>query len=178
RVSRGASVPLFPYTTLFRSRLARCRGQTARQGCSEPEAAREVRRERLLLEARAAARPALFQAREPRLSRVGGERRLHPGGEAGGDAALQRADAEIPARGRRARAGAAAGFGARADQELFRPAAALVRTVRGAGGRGGGFPAERDHAAADGDVSQLGLAERLASADPRAQPAVHEPGAG
>src|SRR5581483_9603291 len=33
------------------------------------------------------------------------------------------------------------------------------------------------HAAADGHVSQLGLAERLAQADPRGQPALHEPGA-
>ena len=34
------------------------------------------------------------------------------------------------------------------------------------------LPAPRDHPAADGDVSQLGLAERLAAPDPRQQPAL------
>ena len=37
----------------------------------------------------------------------------------------------------------------------------------------GGVSAARDHAAADGDVPLLGLAERLAAADPRPEPAVH-----
>jgi hypothetical protein len=37
----------------------------------------------------------------------------------------------------------------------------------------GSVPAARRHAAADGDVPLLGLAERLAAADPRPQPALH-----
>ncbi len=37
------------------------------------------------------------------------------------------------------------------------------------------LPAARHYAAADGDVPPLGLAECVAAADPRRQPAVHEP---
>ena len=39
----------------------------------------------------------------------------------------------------------------------------------------GRVPAERDHAAADGDVPLLGLAERVAAADPQPQLPVREP---
>ena len=57
---------------------------------------------------------------------------------------------------------------------LFRSAAALVPAVRGGGGRRRGLPAACHHAAADGDVPFLGLAECLAAPDPRPQPPVHQ----
>ena len=70
----------------------------------------------------------------------------------------------------RGQAWRAARAASRAHRALFRSAAVLVRAVRGSGGRRG-VPAPRHHAAADGDVSQLGLAERLAAPDPRREPA-------
>ena len=41
--------------------------------------------------------------------------------------------------------------------------------ARGRGGRPRALPAQRDHAAADGDVPRVGLAERLAAPDPQPQ---------
>ena len=63
---------------------------------------------------------------------------------------------------------------ARAHRRAFRSAADLVPAVRGGGGRRRQLPAPRGDAAADGDVPLLGFAERVAAADPRAQPALHE----
>jgi hypothetical protein len=58
--------------------------------------------------------------------------------------------------------------------DLLRPAALLLRDARSAGDRQAQVSAGRDHPAADGDVSLLGLAERLAASDPRAQRALCE----
>ena len=71
---------------------------------------------------------------------------------------------------------AAAGDPPRADRDLFRPAAVLVHAVRGSPDRSRHFPAARADPAADADVPFLALAECLAAADPRQQPAVREPG--
>ncbi len=73
---------------------------------------------------------------------------------------------------------AAARPSARAHRRAFRSAADLVPAVRGGRHRQQQLPAARDDAAADGDVPLLGLAERLAAADPRPQPALHEPADG
>ena len=58
---------------------------------------------------------------------------------------------------------------ARAHRHLLRPAAVLVRAAGRRRHRPAGLSAERDHAAADGDVSLLGFAERLAAPDPQPQ---------
>ena len=74
-----------------------------------------------------------------------------------------------------ARAGAAAGQPPRAHPHPLRPAAVLVPAVRAGGIRRRRLPAARDHPAADADVPQLGLAERLAAPDPGPQLPLHEP---
>ena len=64
---------------------------------------------------------------------------------------------------------------ARAHRHLLRPAALLVRAAGRSRHRPAGLSAERDHAAADGDVSLLGLAERLAAPDPQPQLPARQP---
>ena len=73
------------------------------------------------------------------------------------------------------RAGAAAREQRERIARLFRSAADLVRAVRGGAARRRDVPAACDHAAADGDVPFLGLAERLAAADLRPEPALRAP---
>ena len=90
-------------------------------------------------------------------------------------AALCRAVAALPPRGAGPRRGGAAREAPRAHRDLFRPAAVLVHAVRGSADRPRRLPAARADAAADADVSFLALAECLAAADPRQQPAVHQP---
>ena len=86
------------------------------------------------------------------------------------DPALFRSAAEIPPRRAGQRAGTpAARASAQAHRDLFRSAAVLLRAAGSAGERPPQVSAERDHAAADGDVSLVGFAERLAAPDPRAQ---------
>ena len=65
---------------------------------------------------------------------------------------------------------------ARTHRHLLRPAAVLVRAAGRSRHRPGGLSAQRDHAAADGDVPLLGLAERLAAPDPQPQLPACEPG--
>ena len=65
---------------------------------------------------------------------------------------------------------------ARADRDLLRSAAVLVPAARGRGDRSRRVPARRDHAAADGDVPRLGLAERVAAPDPQPQLPARESG--
>ena len=63
-------------------------------------------------------------------------------------------------------------------ETLFRSAAVLLRAARDPGHRHAQVPAERDHPAADGDVPLVGLAERVAAPDPRAQLPVRQPAHG
>ena len=65
---------------------------------------------------------------------------------------------------------------ARAHRHLLRPAALLVRAAGRSRHRPAGLSAERGDAAADGDVSLLGLAERLAAPDPQPQLPARQPG--
>ncbi len=88
---------------------------------------------------------------------------------------LCRADAPLPARGRRAHPSTAARGDAGAAAPGDGPAAQLVSALRGCGGRG--LPAPRADPAPDAHVSLLGVAERLAPADHRAQrPLCADPG--
>ena len=121
------------------------------------------------------ARGELPQAGQPRLSRPSA--RTGPARHRGTDHAppLCRDAAALPARGRRAWAGAAAGQPSRAHPHPLRPAAVLVPAVRAGGVRRRRISAARDHPAADADVPQLGLAECLAAPDPGPQLPLHEP---
>ena len=95
-------------------------------------------------------------------------------GRADRAAALFRDAAELPPRRAGPRRGAAARRHRERDRDLLRPAAVLVRAVRaGARSTATRLPAARDHAAADGDVPLLGLAERLAAPDPRRATPLH-----
>ena len=117
----------------------------------------------------------LSQAGQPRLPRP--RARAGPAGYGGADHAppLRRDAAALPARRRRPRRGPAAREPPRAHPPPFRPAAVLVPAVRAGGVRRRRLPAARDHPAADADVPQLGLAERLAAADPGPELPLHEP---
>src|SRR3546814_9246903 len=90
-------------------------------------------------------------------------------------AALQRDSAEVPPGGAWPRRGAAAGERAPAHRGLLRPAADLVPALRGSGGRYRCVRPACDYPAADAHVSLLGLAERLAAPDHRAQPPLRAP---
>ena len=88
---------------------------------------------------------------------------------------LLRCDAEIPARRAGPHVGApAARRAARAHRALFRSAAVLVSVARARPDRHAALSARGDHAAADGDVSLVGLAECVAAADSRREPSVRE----
>ena len=83
--------------------------------------------------------------------------------------------AEVPPRrAGQGRGTQAAGTSARTDGDLFRSAAVLVRPARSAGDGQRAVPAQRGDAAPDGDVSLVGLAERVAAPDPYAQPSVRQ----
>ena len=122
-------------------RLARRGRRGARQGRAEPEPARALHREWLLLEARAAAGAALLQARQQGLSRNCGQRWGLIGAP---EPIVLQLYVEPLQRFRLAAQGhgavAAAGEAPRADRDLFRPAAVLVSAVRGSAHRPGGFP--------------------------------------
>ena len=61
--------------------------------------------------------------------------------------------------------------------DVLRPAAVLLRAARGAARPTcARYPLARGHAAADGDVPLVGLAERVAAPDPRAQLPVRQSG--
>ena len=89
-------------------------------------------------------------------------------------AALQRAAADLSPGRPGPRAAAPAGRAPDPDRDLFRPLADLVHALRGGRRRRGGLSAPRADPAAHGDVSLLGLAKRLAAADPWRQPPLRE----
>src|SRR6185312_11110645 len=127
-------------------------------------------RQWLLLDAPSAGRAALLQIRQPRLSRrrrADGLPRARPPDRA---ASLFGRAAEIPARRLGPRIGAAARPFAPAHRDIFRSAADLVHAVGGSGDRSRRLPAACGDAAADADVSFVGLAERLAQADLQPEP--------
>ena len=103
-------------------------------------------------------RAALFQARQPGLSRLRRAHGLDRASRADRPAALFGAAAEVPPRRRGPWRVAAAGPASRAHPHLFRSAAHLVRAVRGGGAGPRALSAARRHPAADGDVPFLGLA--------------------
>ena len=175
RLSRLHRQPRAPAGGRAVGRLARRRRRPARPRRAEPASARTLHRQWLLLEARAAGGPALFQARQPGLSRNRGGDGVHRLGAADRPAALCRAIAALSPRRPGARSGGAAARAPRAHRHLFRPAAVLVHAVRGSAGRSRGLPAARADPAADADVPFLAFAECLAAPDPRLQPAVHQP---
>ena len=103
---------------------------------------------------------------------------LSPHADAGDLPALQRADAEDAAGRARARRRCCRPRQHRQRIETyFDPLPFWYPPFEDAHACDRGLSAARHHAAADGDVSLLGLAERLAAPDPRRQPALHEPGA-
>ena len=119
-------------------------------------------------------RGALLQACQPGLSRVGGSDGLHRRGRADRRCSSTASRCRSSASPRRAMAPCSRPSAHRArDRDPFRSAADLVPAVRGDARDDAALPAARDHPAADGHVSLLGLAERLAAPDPRQQPAVH-----
>ena len=137
--------------------------------------ARALCREWLLLAGRAAARGALFEARQQGLSRV--RPALWLAGIGGTDhlSALSRALAALPSGGARPRPTPATTELVRAHRALFRSAADLVSTAFGRAYRSGALSPARHYAAADARVSRLGFAERLAASDRDAQLALHSP---
>ena len=159
-------------------RLPRQERRLVGQGRAQRASARPLHRRRLLPRAPPAAQSALLQARQPRLHRLGGRPGPAPDAHADDLPALQRADAEDAAGRARARRRAAARAASPPHRDVFRSAAVLVRAVRR--GRDGPerVPDPRHHAAADGHVPLVGIAERLAAADPRLQQAVHQSRAG
>ena len=100
--------------------------------------------------------------------------RLTP--HAGDLPALQRADAEdAPGRARPRRRAAARAAPRAASRPTSIRCRSGIRRSRAPRSDAARIPHARHHAAADGDVPLLGLAERVAAADPWRQPAVHEP---
>ncbi|KGW45245.1 molybdopterin oxidoreductase family protein [Burkholderia pseudomallei MSHR684] len=109
------------------------------------------------------------------VSEMGGRKRFPEVRRADRDPPLLGRAAEIPTR----RAGqderpAAARAPARAYRTTFRSAAVLVRTARARRDRFATLPARGRHAAADGDVSLVGFAERVAAADSWGERSVRE----
>ena len=151
-------------------------GDRLRPRRAEPAPARALCRERLLLEASAAGGAALFQTRqqaylEPR-SRWACS--MPPSRSC---CSFMSSRCSVSGSPPRDTAIAAAGRASRARRDLFRSAAVLVQAARGGPHRPRDVRPPRADPAADGDVSLLGLAERLAAADPRLQPSAFAPGA-
>ena len=138
-------------------------------GAPNPEPARALHREWLLLAARAAREPGLLPPCQQGLSGMGGRRwasSISPSPSCCRSTASRCRNSASP------RAGpwrdAAARARPRAHRDLFRSAAVLVSAVRAGRGDGGrGISPLRHHPAADGHVSLLGLAECLAAPDLR-----------
>ena len=108
------------------------RGRQAGHGRAEPRPARPLHRERLLLARRDAGEGALLPLRQPRLSRLGDPARASSTSRE--PIVLQLYSEplqQVPARGRRAWRGPAAGAAARAHRARLRSAADLVPAVRG-----------------------------------------------
>ena len=156
-------------------RVPRRRRHRLRRRRAQPGPVAALHRKRRVLGASSSARGALLQARQRRLPGGGEGARPDRLDRADRAAALQRAVAEIPPRRRGARPRAAAGQPPRADPPCLRSAADLVSAARTDVRVAGRLSAVRDHPAADGDVSFLAFAERLAAPDPRGEPALHEP---
>ena len=147
------------------------------RGAPNPQAVGDVREQRLRLPPEAAGDDALPAQLEPRVPRLRQGQGLAPEERRRPARALQRHAAELSPRRARQDAGAAAARAfARAGRDVFRSAALLVSAARGRGDRPLRLPARRDHAAADGDVSRVGFAERVAAPDPQPQLPARESG--
>src|SRR5262245_13698774 len=88
---------------------------------------------------------------------------------------LQRAAATLPAGGAGTWPCTTARAPSRPHRRPLRAAADLVSAVRGDCGRSRRVPTACRDAAAHGDVPLLGIPERVAAADPWAQPSLHQP---
>jgi anaerobic selenocysteine-containing dehydrogenase len=145
-------------------------GQVPPQGRAESEAVGDVRAEQLRVPAAPARDHALHAQLEPGIPGFRQGRELAPAQRPDPARAVFRHAAVLPPGRAGQDAGPpAAGRTARTHRDLFRPAAVLVRAARRSGDRPRGVSAQRDHAAPDGDVPQLGFAERLAAPDPQPQ---------
>jgi len=155
-------------------RLARRERRQIAARRAQPEAVGALRRERLRVQAPPAAVVPVHAQLEPRLHGVGAAR-AHPAlGRAGPDPPLFRGTAALSSGG----AGQVArppppGEIASAHREVLRSPAVPLRTPRACGHGPRTVSAGGDHAAADGDVPLVGLAERLAAPDPRPQLPLH-----
>src|SRR5882724_2108919 len=145
------------------------------RGRAQSPPARTLYRQWLLLALRTAGRAQILSPRQQGLSRLGAFGGIHRAADAGDLPGLQRTAAEVSPGRAWARRSPAARPLARPRRRAFRSPADLVPAVRRGGDRRRPLSAPCRDAAADGDVPLLGLAERLAAPDPRAQPALHEP---
>src|SRR6185312_6408042 len=134
--------------------------------------ARALCRQWLLLDAPSAGRAALLQIRQPRLSRRRRADGLHRARPADRAAPLFGGAAKLPPCRPGSRLGAAARALAPAHCHIFRSAADLVCALGGSCDRSRRLLAACGDAAADADVSFLGLAECLAQADLQPEPAL------
>ncbi len=144
---------------------------------AQPETVGDVRGQQLRLSPQAAAVLPVHAQLEQGLPRVVAEEPHTALRRADPDPRLFRGAAEVPARGAgQGHLAQAARAPEGAHRRILRPAALLLRAARGAADGSRRLPAARDHPAADGDVPRMGLAERVAAPDPRAQPPVRQSG--
>jgi hypothetical protein len=149
-------------------RLARQGRREVDEGRAEPEPVADVRAEQLRLPLPPAEELPVHAQLEPGLSAMGAGAWHDAARRADQHPHLFRGVAEVPPRGAgQDRWPAAAGAPEEAHRDLLRPAAVLLRTARSDAVRQAQIPAQRGDPAADGDVSLLGFAERLAAPDPR-----------
>ncbi len=153
-------------------RLARQGRDQVRRRRGQSQTARHLHRERRISPASSAARAALYEARQQILSGVGEISRICRQHRADHLPALFRSAAEIPPRRAWTRHHSAARLAQEPHRAFLRSAAFLVRAFRRHDGRRTRVPDARHHAAPDGDVSFVGLAERVAAPDSRRQPAL------
>src|SRR5947209_6250065 len=132
----------------------------------------------MLLEIRAAARAALFQACQQRLPGDSEAFRIHRKDGSDRAADLLRAAAAVPTCRAWVWGGAAAGRASQSHRDLLRSAAVLVSAAFGIRNRCWRISATRRHPAAHAYVPLMAFPERLVAANPQPSPAVCEPGAG
>ena len=130
RLSRLHRAPRAPARYRPARRLARQGRQRVRHGRCQPAPARPLHRQRLVLHLPFEAQPALLQARQQGLPRLGGVDGLSARRCPSRLRALFGAVAEVSAGRPRSRCRAAAGHAPRAHRDLFRSAAVLVSAVR------------------------------------------------
>ena len=157
-------------------RLARQGRREVHARRAQPAAVGDVREEQLRLPLQAAAVLPVHAQLEQGLPRVVAAH-AHPAlRRADPDPPLFRSAAEVPPRG--AGQGHVAQAAGASAGSASRPTSIRCRSTTSRSRRSNRdlaqVPAQRGHAAADGDVPLVGLAERVAAPDPRAQPPVRQ----